>query len=221
MAVNSTHKKRTTAQPIALFSDTSRDSLQKFIGPLAKKLHRPLEPVVMDKAMDVSRWPLLLVDCRCYAANRIQGWLNTLEQKKLPPVALFNTKPASSHEALLEWPCVRGFFFHNTPQQQIVDGLELMLQGDFWVPRRLLHAYLERNRRPPSNQIKAHDLLTKRERQVLKLLEHGATNAVIATKVNVSEHTVKTHLYNIYRKINVANRIEATNWARQNMPQDS
>ena len=39
----------------------------------------------------------------------------------------------------------------------------------------------------------------------------------MAEELNVSMHTVKTHVYNLFRKIGVTNRIQAVNWAKENM----
>jgi DNA-binding CsgD family transcriptional regulator len=52
-------------------------------------------------------------------------------------------------------------------------------------------------------------VLTARELEVLKLMSTGDTNARIATRLVVSEGTVKTHVKNILRKLNAANRAEA------------
>ena len=51
--------------------------------------------------------------------------------------------------------------------------------------------------------------LTSRELQVLVLLPSGQTSSKIASSLFVTEATIKTHLSNIYRKLNVANRTEA------------
>jgi NarL family two-component system response regulator LiaR len=56
---------------------------------------------------------------------------------------------------------------------------------------------------------KAMQLLTIRERQVLMLISTGLTYGEIADKLEVSPETVKMHLKNIYRKLNVQNKIEA------------
>lgn len=84
------------------------------------------------------------------------------------------------------------------------------------MPRRLLHLFLEKNRRTPSaNAVRRLDTkLTKREREILKLIKHGATNLDISNALAVSEHTIKSHLYNMYKKIGVRNRLEASNWVR-------
>ena len=59
-------------------------------------------------------------------------------------------------------------------------------------------------------------LLSGRELEVLKLVAGGATNGEIARKLWVTEQTVKFHLSNIYRKIGVANRTEASRYAHVN-----
>ncbi|MEX1032416.1 MAG: LuxR C-terminal-related transcriptional regulator [Cellvibrionaceae bacterium] len=202
---------------IAVFSNDQGNAPEEFAETLSQALDQSCVTRHLNDDESVEQRPLILIDCSCYTPNRIQDWLNIKNQGPIPPVALYNTQPSSLHESLLEWPCVRGFFFRNTEQPQIIDGLKLLLKGDFWVPRRLLHAYLERNRRAPKHNIKAPELLTKREKEILTLLENGATNAAMAKAMAVSEHTIKTHLYNIYKKIDVANRIEAINWSRQNI----
>jgi DNA-binding NarL/FixJ family response regulator len=57
------------------------------------------------------------------------------------------------------------------------------------------------------------DSLTEREREILGLVAEGLTNAVIARRLWVSEPTVKFHLANLYRKLGVANRTEASRYA--------
>jgi len=52
-------------------------------------------------------------------------------------------------------------------------------------------------------------LLTVRERQVVQLLSLGLSYAKIAVQMEVSHETVKMHLKNIYRKLEVQNKIEA------------
>ena len=59
-------------------------------------------------------------------------------------------------------------------------------------------------------------LVSAREREVLKLVAAGATNGEIARKLWVTEQTVKFHLSNIYRKLGVANRTEASHYAHVN-----
>jgi len=59
----------------------------------------------------------------------------------------------------------------------------------------------------------AHDL-TKREVEILQLVAEGHSNSELARMLWVTEQTVKFHLSNIYRKLDVANRTEASRWAQ-------
>ncbi len=56
--------------------------------------------------------------------------------------------------------------------------------------------------------------LTRREREILQLLAEGHSNAQLAKMLWVTDQTVKFHLSNIYRKLNVSNRTEAARWAQ-------
>lgn len=56
--------------------------------------------------------------------------------------------------------------------------------------------------------------LTKRELEILRLVAEGHSNVRIAQRLWVTDQTVKFHLSNIYRKLNVANRTEASRWAQ-------
>jgi DNA-binding NarL/FixJ family response regulator len=56
--------------------------------------------------------------------------------------------------------------------------------------------------------------LTRRELEILRLVAEGHSNANLARMLWVTEQTVKFHLSNIYRKLDVANRTEASRWAQ-------
>jgi DNA-binding NarL/FixJ family response regulator len=69
----------------------------------------------------------------------------------------------------------------------------------------------------PAARVEAHPAaasLTKREREILRLVAEGHSNSQLARMLWVTEQTVKFHLSNIYRKLDVANRTEASRWAQ-------
>lgn len=65
------------------------------------------------------------------------------------------------------------------------------------------------------NQINQFNSLTRREKDVLLLVTQGENNKSIAEKLVVSEITVKSHLNNIFKKLNVSNRTQAVLLAMQ------
>jgi DNA-binding NarL/FixJ family response regulator len=58
--------------------------------------------------------------------------------------------------------------------------------------------------------------LTRRELEILRLVAEGHSNSQLARMLWVTEQTVKFHLSNIYRKLGVSNRTEASRWAQLN-----
>ena len=56
--------------------------------------------------------------------------------------------------------------------------------------------------------------LTRRELEILQLVGEGHSNAQVARMLWVTEQTVKFHLSNVYRKLDVSNRTEASRWAQ-------
>jgi DNA-binding CsgD family transcriptional regulator len=83
----------------------------------------------------------------------------------------------------------------------------LFLTTANYVPRAV--ATNGKNGKPP-----ADSGLTPREREILSLVAEGYSNAQLARMLWVTEQTVKFHLSNIYRKLAVTNRTEASRWAQ-------
>ena len=107
----------------------------------------------------------------------------------------------------------KGFFFENTRLELLTKGIQVIFNGQVWFSRNVLnHVY---------NKIKDYMLfqekesidLTLREREILTLIAMGCQNKEIADRLCISYHTVKTHIYKIFRKIDVPNRLQAALWA--------
>jgi DNA-binding NarL/FixJ family response regulator len=60
----------------------------------------------------------------------------------------------------------------------------------------------------------ATDKLSRRQRELLKLLDRGLSNRELAEIMEISEHTVKVHLWRLFRRLSVKNRSQAVHWAR-------
>ena len=84
---------------------------------------------------------------------------------------------------------------------------------------RMLHVYKPVGRvqgSPGKSAAAEESVLSARELEVLRLVAAGSTNSEIARKLWVTEQTVKFHLSNIYRKLEVGNRTEASHYAHVN-----
>jgi len=67
---------------------------------------------------------------------------------------------------------------------------------------------------PPAPAEDATAVLTRRELEILQLVAEGHSNAQVGRMLWVTEQTVKFHLSNVYRKLDVSNRTEASRWAQ-------
>ncbi|HKC30483.1 MAG TPA: response regulator transcription factor, partial [Burkholderiales bacterium] len=119
-------------------------------------------------------------------------------------------------ELVVACPGVKGVFFTESSEDTLVKGIEAIFRGEYWLPRRVLCAHLERTRTVQKPASPAATLLTRKEMETLRLLSTGSSTEHIAQELKVSPHTVKTHIYNLFRKIRVSNRVQAVHWAAQN-----
>lgn len=132
-------------------------------------------------------------------------------------IAFFNLDDAEEIETLAAHPSMNGVFPRDCPQDQLTKGIAAILNGDVWLPRKVLERYMAKNRTWRRPSAAGTSALTEREIEVLRVMAAGAKNTDIAETLNLSPHTIKTHIYNIFKKINASNRLQAVNWAREHL----
>ncbi|MGD0274827.1 MAG: response regulator transcription factor [Syntrophales bacterium] len=115
---------------------------------------------------------------------------------------------------------VRGLYLRSSGPSQIVSCVRTMARGEVWMEIPLIGLVIEEfsklykhveSLHPPTE---GHDarlsLLSPREMEVLGLISKSYTNIDIGKKLFISEKTVKAHIKNIFEKLGVRNRVEAT-----------
>jgi len=132
-------------------------------------------------------------------------------------VALFNISAGRGIEERILKQGVQGFFYRHDSLEQVAKGVRAILDGELWISRTIMADHIRKmsNTHHKSNKNDAD--LTHREIEILAMIAAGSKNAVIADKLCISPHTVKTHLHNIFKKINVPNRLQASLWAAKNL----
>jgi LuxR family transcriptional regulator, csgAB operon transcriptional regulatory protein len=131
---------------------------------------------------------------------------------------VFNVPYRISTEKLLELGNLKGLFYSSDGMEKLNTGLNSILTGQNWLPRHVASQLIHYYRHIFRNQtLKATVDLTAREIQILRSLQTGASNLQMAEHLFISEFTVKSHLYQIFKKISVKNRSQAISWANQNL----
>jgi DNA-binding NarL/FixJ family response regulator len=122
--------------------------------------------------------------------------------------------PEVEIEKLVMMNNIQGLFYKNDPLHIIPKGIAAILNGDLWYSRKILiKCILETSHSNNSLNHTADSNLTLREREILILMASGFSNKEVADKLYISAHTVKSHVYNSYKKINVDSRFQAALWA--------
>lgn len=192
------------------------------VGFLHQRL--PLDCEMLDSAQELTpgSLPEDAIICLDGASLRQERCVQVLEliqlQQRPSKAIIYNLEQNWPHEQLMQWPEVAGFFYKGASQAHVAKGIMAILNGEVWFSRRLMNNFMARYRKAPAKTPAALYNLTRREKQILQLSASGAKNADIAAALSVSTHTVKTHMYNLFKKISVSNRIQAINWAKEHLP---
>jgi DNA-binding NarL/FixJ family response regulator len=106
-----------------------------------------------------------------------------------------------------------GFLLKTAPPEELITGVRVVAAGDALLsPSVTRRVVAEFARRAPTPSPDA-ERLTGREREVLRLVSKGLTNAEVARALTVSEATVKTHVSGVLAKLGLRDRVQAVVWA--------
>jgi DNA-binding CsgD family transcriptional regulator len=159
---------------------------------------------------------LLLVDC--LGEKTADPWrlysFNGMTTRPDCFISLYNVHSEAGIENKAIERGIHGLFYQQESFKTLPKGITAILNGELWFTRKTMSQCLS-NGHSPTNRVSTDmaSCLTDREREILIRIATGVGNQQIADELCISLHTVKTHIYNIYKKINVKNRLQASLWA--------
>lgn len=161
---------------------------------------------------------LFLIDCveRDFEKELIDLGTKEIRHESVT-TALFNLQRGTGIEKRAFNKGIKGFFYRNDSLEQMLKGIRSLIQGEIWASRDILVQVALQSRMKKTQSVHEKTALTHREVEILALLSIGSSNDDIAEKLFISPNTVKTHLYRIFRKINVPNRFQAALWAAKSL----
>jgi DNA-binding NarL/FixJ family response regulator len=183
------------------------------------KITKYLQDVPHPDEITTTAWRLIFLDCHGLSDTDIVMLLQAEASHLLghDVVALFNLARDNTHHLALLKIGVRGFFYEDDQGEILLKGICALNSGEIWVSRETMMEYI--TKQTQLLPLQDHDVsrLTRREREILVLISCGSTNESISSKLYISMHTVKTHIYNIFKKIGVPNRLQAALWAAKHL----
>ncbi|EKO3387556.1 DNA-binding response regulator [Vibrio fluvialis] len=176
-----------------------------------------IEPEQLLQAYQADKHKILLLNYDEHDAIRQRLAPLRLTSPHLETI-LFQVGKRLCTDDLLSFGNLKGLFYQPSEPEQIARGLAEIINGQNWLPRHISSQLLHYYRHIFQNHhTKATIELTTRELQILRSLKTGASNMQMAESLFISEFTVKSHLYQIFKKLSVKNRTQAIAWANQNL----
>ena len=104
----------------------------------------------------------------------------------------------------------QGFLLKDSPTDDLLQAIRTVYQGQLILPPHLALKLINRPR--PEGELKAD--LTDREREVMSAVKRGMSNKEIAEQLNISINTVRSHIRNLLRKLDLTNRTQLAIYAK-------
>jgi DNA-binding NarL/FixJ family response regulator len=165
---------------------------------------------------------LILLDIDLPQVDGLTALPGIRELAPTAPIVVLSGSESTEHvKRALKHGAV-GFIPKSCSSHEMLTALHIVLQGDIYVPPKLL-GKLEASPDSPYNH-PAHAALTSRQIEVLELMVRGLPNKSIASALQVTEGTVKLHVAAILRALGARNRTQAVTeasrlgWVSSNSP---
>jgi DNA-binding NarL/FixJ family response regulator len=104
----------------------------------------------------------------------------------------------------------KGYLLKDAPPEELLQGIRAVAAGQSLLPPHIAAKLMQViSQGGPGGKSEPADQLTERELEILGLMARGAANKEIAAALFISENTVKTHISNLFQKLDVRDRTEA------------
>ena len=144
---------------------------------------------------------LFCLDLKLPDVNGVEGVALVKQTYPEVPIAVYSASPAADMEELCIGAGADTYIEKSASSAELTAALRGLLLADTEVEEPVAAA---------------SGKLSKRQTQLIAMLDQGKSNREIATDLDISEHTVKVHLWRLFRRLGVKSRTQALHYARVN-----
>ena len=144
---------------------------------------------------------VVIMDVRMPGMDGLDATKALMEREPNTSVLIFTAYSERSLLARGLESGAKGYILKEAPHDTLVRAIEKVAGGDSFIDPALMPAFLSGKDR--------EDMLTAREREILKLLADGMSNADVAQRLFISQETVKSHVRHILAKLEADTRTHA------------
>ena len=162
---------------------------------------------------------IMLLDVKMERVNGLQVLPRIVEQFPLLKVIILTAQVSLAESVKAIRDGARGIILKHAASEFLIKGIRKVAEGELWADSPTMTQVvdsLSRKYRVDRSPEKGRKELSEREIEVVTLVASGNRNKEIANKLFISEQTVKTHLSNIFQKLEVNDRLELALYAMRN-----
>jgi len=167
------------------------------------------------RAVEVHRPDVLVLDIRLPDLDGLAVLRELRRRRRLTRVVILTA--ALNEDEMLEAVRlgVAGVVLKEMAPRLLVQCLRKVHAGEQWIEKRSVGEALKTMLRREAGAREAASQLTPREIELIRMVAEGLRNREIAERLRITEGTVKVHLHNIYKKLEVENRVAVRRYAEE------
>ena len=144
---------------------------------------------------------VVLMDLRLQGTSGIDTTATLCHEAGGAKVLMFTTFEGDEYIYRAMQAGARGYLLKSAPREELIGAIRSVAAGGRYLPPEVAHRLADRVAGPD---------LSARELEVLQLISRGRSNKEIAAAVGISDETVKRHVRNLFTKLDVSDRAQAT-----------
>ena len=168
------------------------------------------------KVVERAKPDILLLDLKMPKGDVVQTLLEVHEKNPATKVLILTAYSEDENILNAAKGGAKGYVLKGIDFPTLLQAIKAIHRGGLWIDKEMPAAeafeeiaHGQMSETSETKYDEAIDALTKREKEILKLVAEGLTNEEIGKRIFISEKTVKTHLTNIFDKLKVNNRFKA------------
>lgn len=205
----------TSSEKQVLIADSQYLISRSLSELLSEKYHFTVKEIVtnrkdLEESVKEGQISLLIIDVNHFDFEGLAD-LKTAICSDLIPVLVLTNSLTRNELAGLDSIGIKNILFKSSNESELLTAVDLTLLGKKFYGREVLEILLEKGEWKKT--IQETTSLTAAEIEIVKLIAEGMTTKEIASRKNVSFHTIMTHRKNIFRKARVNNASELVMFA--------
>ncbi|OSZ65429.1 response regulator transcription factor [Hydrogenophaga sp. IBVHS2] len=191
---------------MSIFVIDDHPLMREAVVMLLRRLRASTQVVELERLASVSKAiaehgepELVCLDLKLPDTNGVSGVREVRQMLPDTSLIVLSASPSSDYEDLAREAGADAYVEKSAGAAQIA---------------KVLREFLAEEAGDDENAPTIPDKLSKRQKQLLVMLDRGLSNRDIAEQLSISEHTVKVHLWRLFRRLNVKSRSQASHLAR-------